>query len=144
MIGFQDQRPAFLQVISDKFGGGPGVRAISQAVFAVADHEPNRIRCIMGNRKGMDLQTIKDKGLTGFKFTPHRQGADSVLSGSMGGDIGIYRQVQPSGEHTDSFNVVIVFVGDEQGGEHLRSDPQPGQPPDNLLAGKTIVDEQAG
>ncbi len=71
----------------------------------------------MGDTKGMNAQVIKDEAGAGLEFKPLIQRIYSCFRRPVGRDIGVYWQVAPSGQNTDSVDMISVLMSYYDGGQ---------------------------
>ena len=62
----------------------------------------------------------------------------------MGGLVGVHRQIESSRQHADTLDMITMFMGDDDRSEGFQFYTHLFQAVDNLLAGKAVIDEQAG
>jgi hypothetical protein len=144
VIGLENQRMASLETIFNKSSDFTGIRAISQGAFTITDRETDWINRVMRHGKGVQTQLVDNKCITDSEFPGQRQGTHCGCNGPMGCLIGIDRDTASPGNHTNTFDMITVLMGYDQGRKHIRGKSQPGKALDNFLSGKTIINEQAG
>lgn len=144
VVGFKHQAVTTAQPVLHQLGDHPGIGAVPHEQAAIVQEEADRVCRVMGDGKGMDLKILKHEGLARNKGLAVREVIQDRPGRGQGRFIDKDRQAKAAGEDRRSLDMVAVLMGDEDGGEGFRLNPDPGQPPLDLLAGKTGIDEQPG
>ena len=125
-----------------QLGDHPGIGAVSHEQAAIVQEKPDRVCRVMGDSKGMDLEILKDKGLAGDKGLALREVIQNRPGGGQSRFIDKNRQAKATGENRRALDMVAVLVGDEQAGQGFCGNADLFQPPLDLLAGKTGIDQE--
>ena len=115
MVGFYDQPVTCLQVCFDHTGNNPKVSGDTQFASIGSNGKTSRIGSIMRDGKRMNQKLPYDKVPAIDKWENTTQPPQAAFGGEKSCIIDIYRQIVPSGQHTDALNMITVFVGNDTG-----------------------------
>ena len=145
VVGFQDQGLALPQMVPDQLGDPAGIGTIPEADRTVTDDESDRIAGVVGHGKGMDPEVVDDKGFTGSELADLRAACPCVAPRPAGcrrwrrpADSAVWAST-PTPRTWSSCSWVTTMAESVSGAM-----PWAASRPTSLLAGKAVIDEQAG
>ena len=115
VVGFKQQEIAALEALFDQAGGQAQIGGHADAQTIAGKSKPDRIRGVVGKRKGVNAEIREVETRTGLKIVAGGQVAETVADGVMGGGAHVDREIKAPRQNADAANVIRMFVRDEDG-----------------------------
>lgn len=113
IVRFKEDGVAALEPVADKLGTVAHVGGETEFRALVCNGEPYWVDGIVGYGEGLDLETFKVDGFTGFEEADRFYGADVLGECSHGGGGDVNGDRHLSGEYADAGYVVGMLVGNK-------------------------------
>ena len=141
VIEFQNQPLAILETLLHQKSDLTGVCATAKPGIACIYNKANGILGIMRDSERPDLQILKGDRIAGCKFTALEQLLQPSVAATKGPLIGINGNTASPGQDPDSADMIVVVMGHEDCIKPLKILADGLQPGYDLLAGKTVIDQ---
>ncbi len=142
MIRFDHQDAALAQPVGYQSGRDPQVSGHADLAGSRLYGEADGGSCIMGYRKGADLNVPEVDVIANVEFADIGDAAEAGQCFQCR-FMGENRKVMPPRHGTESATMVLMFVGNEDGIQVVGLDTDKGQTPSKLPPGKPRVDQDA-
>lgn len=133
-----------IEPVDDHAGDVTDIAENAEAATAALEEKSDRIDRIVGDGKGIDFDSPDLEAAAGFELLPGYARLNALAHDRAGVGRGVDGEATLAAEDVDAAGVVAVFVGEDDGGEAVRIDPNFVETTAKLARRESRINEDAG